>query len=212
MGRRGLLNQEELDFLLEVMETRLPDGLPRHPQFSVDGGEAGNAMLVRLAASSELQMTALFRSHKLVFPLQLVQDEFGKLTLELRPPRIYEQGPTVRQWRLEPSIPLRLIAADGSTTELEIAQLSQSSALIRSSERAPEHVKGFIELPSNGRRVAISAVKVRDVGTQHAAYLLSYDEQEQEDQINSFIFEQHRKQHPELSIEEHLSEMGISAY
>ncbi|MCJ8170194.1 hypothetical protein [Atopomonas sediminilitoris] len=211
MGRRGLLDEDELNFLLEVMDTRLPDGIPRHPQFTVNGGDAGNAMLVRLAASSELQMTALFRSHKLVFPLHLVQDEFGKLTLELRPPRIYEQGPTTRQWRLQPHLPLRLLSVDGEQTTLHIEQISQSGALIHGSNGTPEHLKAFIELPSS-KRVPVSAVKVRDIGSQQAAYLLSYDEQEQEDQINSFIFDQHRQQHPELSIDEHLADMGISQF
>ncbi|GAA5215330.1 PilZ domain-containing protein [Corallincola platygyrae] len=200
MSDESILEAEELRFLNEVMFSRLPEGIQVQPSFTLSGDPEHSDMLGKLGSAASLQMVAQFKNHRLVFPLQLFQDEFKRLTMELKAPHIYETGPTMRQWRMQPQLPLRLLNPCGREAELQVHDISLSGfsvTLPESDGPAPERLELQLELPECGSRLPLSGSKVRRIDPKTVAYHLVFDEPDLEQALGRFLYDQHKRMHPE---------------
>ncbi|TAA46854.1 PilZ domain-containing protein [Corallincola spongiicola] len=217
MSESSILESEELSFLNEVMFSRLPEGNQVQPSFTLDGDQEHSEMLGRLGQAASMQMVAQFKNRRLIFPLQLFQDEFNRLTMELQAPQIFETGPTMRQWRMQPQLPLRLLEACGKEAELKVHDISLSGFSVTLPEHegpAPEKLELQLELPECGSLLPLSGAKVRRIDQQTVAYNLLFDEPDLEQALGRFLFEQHKQQHPEWEMPDvtpKSSEMAESA-
>ena len=83
MTDKSLLNRDELEYIQQILGYSLsPSALPT-PTFRVDGGAAANALFAAMGRQADLHLEAVFGDQRLRFPLQLVEDEFHALHLEL---------------------------------------------------------------------------------------------------------------------------------
>src|SRR3990167_5180684 len=132
MSKKSLLNNEELNYIQQIFGNSLAiSGLPT-PSFRVDGGAAANAILTGLGKHAELHLDAQFGDQHLRFPLQLVEDEFHALHLELGAPGIFQQGDVQRSWRLNLEQPLCLLHKNGRMSDLCVHEISPSGVLVES--------------------------------------------------------------------------------
>lgn len=202
MSTEKMLDKEELSFLQSVLETGVSQGSFPHPQFVLDGDSSGKEMLSRLGSASMLHMIAHIDNHELVFPLELKQDEFGRLTMDLHQPLIYEKGPTIRQWRMQPKLPLRLLADSGEEVDLTVNDISLSgfSVSFEDASQAPDNIAFQLALPEADTPLKLHGKKARQIDQQRVAYQLIFDEQEQEKQLRRFLFQQHQQQFPDLEL------------
>jgi hypothetical protein len=194
-----VLSAEERTFLAKLLTSEAPVASTER-SFSIDGGEAGNALLSSLATHSEMTLESHFQDFWMSFPVSLAEDEFHALRLKLGAPRIYDHGPNKRPWRLHLDSPITLQDANGEDTPLRIHELSPNGMLVdvAALDAAPTRLQLWLPLPDQ-ERVEISATLVRAKGLRLAAYRLRPVRPDQAEQIRRFIFQQHRLQHPELA-------------
>ncbi|HCJ30507.1 MAG TPA: PilZ domain-containing protein [Pseudomonas sp.] len=202
MPNKTVLTSAELAYINELL-----DGSPAEPGetragFRVDGGEKANGLLLQLAAKANLTLEAELEDYCMSFPLQLNQDEFQTIQLQLAPPTIYERGPVLRAWRLHLDEPLPLLSDDGNETALSVHELSPNGLLVDvgPKRKAPKHLHLHLALPGEGS-LEIDAHRIRDAEGGMTAYEVEYPQDRDAERIRSYLYEQHQRLHPELQPE-----------
>jgi len=199
MHKKPLLNHDELDYIQQIFGNSLAiSGLPT-PSFRVDGGAAANAILAGLGKHTELHLDAQFGDQHLRFPLQLVEDEFHALHLELGAPGIFQQGDVQRSWRLNLEQPLCLLHKNGRISDLCVHEISPSGVLIESLGAAttPETFTLWLPLPGQ-EPIKLRGNRVRRINSALSAFRLDLLPGNHGERLRHFIFQQHRLQHPQL--------------
>lgn len=186
MSEYSSLTQDEREFIQQLF-TPPAGGKPAHAlRFRVDGGEHGNALLSLLAENAHLSLQSHFKDHWISFPLQLVEDEFHTLYMHLGVPRIVEDGPVLRPWRLHLKQAIALQDANGQQSRLLVQELSPKGLVLSSSGKAPLHFSLWLPLPGQ-EPILLRGTRVRSVNKNVAAYQLEGETE----RIRQFIFQQH---------------------
>ncbi|MET1076883.1 MAG: PilZ domain-containing protein [Pseudomonas sp.] len=199
MSDQSPLSQDERDFIRQLLVNPVLGKPVQTPSFRVDGGDQANALLARLAANTQLSLESHFDDHWMSFPLQLVEDEFHALHLQMGAPCIYENGPVLRPWRLHLDEPIALQDDEGGDPCLAVRELSPNGLLISSPGKAPLHFSLWLPLPGQ-EPIPLQAKRVRTVGNNRTAYRLVGCHARHTERIRHFIFEQHRLKHPQLCL------------
>jgi len=193
------LSSDEMDFIQKILGSSVHHPKPRSLSFRVDGEPNANALLARLAAHSQLSFEARFQTHRLTFPVQLMEDEFHTLHLQLGAPNILEQGPVQRPWRLHLETPVALLDDQGAESDLWVHELSPNGLLASCPSTAPKQFALWLPLPG-GEPIQLRGQRVRAADQQLTAYRVSTGHREHAERMRQFIFKQHRQQHPQLQI------------
>jgi hypothetical protein len=202
MPKKTVLTSAELAYINKLVSgTRAEPGEAR-AGFRVDGGEHANGLLLQLAAKANLTLEAELEDYCMSFPVQLSEDEFHTIQLQLAPPTIYERGPVLRAWRLHLDEPLPLLSDDGDETALSVHELSPNGLLVDTGPRkkAPNHLHLRLVLPGEDS-FKIDAHRVRDAEGGMTAYEVEYPLDKDAERIRSYLYEQHQRLHPELQPE-----------
>ncbi len=198
MPKKTLLSRDELDYIQQLLGNSLSSTILPAQSFRVDGGAAANNILAGLGRHAQLHLEAQFADQCLRFPLQLVEDEFHALHLELGAPSIFQLGEVQRPWRLILVQPLTLLHANGQPSELHIQQLSPAGALIETlGAPAPAQFNLWLPLPGQ-EPIELHGRRVRCLSSQLSAFRLEPLSNSQSERLRHFIFQQHRLQHPQL--------------
>jgi hypothetical protein len=199
MSKKSLLNHEELDYIQQILGNSLAISGLAAPSFRVDGGAAANAVLASLGKHAELHLDAQLGDQHLRFPLQLVEDEFHALHLELGAPKIFQHGDVQRSWRLNLEQPLFLLDQDGALSELCVHEISPSGVLIEAtgSLNTPETFTLWLPLPGQ-EPIKLRGNYVRRINPELSAFRLDLLPVSHGERLRHFIFQQHRLQHPQL--------------
>ena len=83
MPKKPLLSRDELDYIQQILGHSLSSAILPVQSFRVDGGSLANGILAGLGRNAQLHLEAQFGDQCLRFPLQLVEDDFHALHLEL---------------------------------------------------------------------------------------------------------------------------------
>jgi len=193
------LTSAELAYINELLSGSPTETGETRSGFRVDGGEKANGLLLQLAAKANLTLEAELADYCLSFALQLKQDEFHALHLQLAPPTIYERGPVLRAWRLHLDEPLALLSDDGHRTSLSVHELSPNGLLVDTGpkRKAPKHLHLHLALPGEGS-LEIDAHRVREAEGGMTAYEVAYPQDRDAERIRSYLYQQHQRLHPEL--------------
>jgi hypothetical protein len=199
MRKKSLLNHEELDYIQQILGNSSAISGLAAPSFRVDGGAAANAVLAGLGKHAVLHLDAKFGDQYLRFPLQLVEDEFHALHLELGAPGIFQQGDVQRSWRLNLEHPLFLLHQDGRISELCVHEISPSGVLIEATgtRDTPETFTLWLPLPGQ-EPIKLQGSYVRQINPELSAFRLDLLPSSHDERLRHFIFQQHRLQHPQL--------------
>lgn len=192
MSARELLDADELALLGEVLlapaeaEAPIPLNLP-----------FGQLLLPLMERADGLLLVASYGHHLLRFPVRLQRDEFGRPALAIDAPEILETGPTLRDWRLQPLAPLRLLDHNGNEIRLRIHDLSVSGLALEfeDPQAIPEQLSLQLELPECGTRLPLAAARVRHLDPQRVAYRLLAADDALSERLRWFLFHQHRALH-----------------
>lgn len=198
MSKKPLLSRDELDYIQQILGHSLSSQILPVQSFRVDGGSVANGILAGLGQHAQLHLEARFGDQCMRFPLQLVEDEFHALHLELGAPGIYQQGEVQRPWRLTLAQPLPLLHANGQASDLCIHEISPAGVLVESNEAcAPENFDLWLALPDQAP-IELHGQRVRRTANQLTAFRLDMLAANQSERLRHFIFQQHRLQHPQL--------------
>ncbi|MFQ6573219.1 hypothetical protein [Pseudomonas sp. UM16] len=199
MQANALLTQDELDFIRTMQHTFQPAAAESASHLTVNGGSQIKDLLTRLIAQEQVTLQAQFENQQMSFPLQLVEDEFHALQLQLGAPHIYEDGPMMRPWRLTLETPVALEDELGLSTGLWVREISFKGVLLEIRDQ-PEPPRSF-DLwfsPTNGAPIALHGILQRRTGQTLAAYNLSESQQSEIERLREYILQAHRQAHPEL--------------
>jgi len=199
MQADALLTQDELDFIRSMQHTSQPSMAESASRLLVNGGSEIKDLLTRLIAQEQVTLQAQFDNQQMTFPLQLVEDEFHSLHLQLGAPNIYEEGPMVRPWRLTLDEPVALEDELGLSAGLWVREISFKGVLIEIRDQ-PEPPKSFNLwfTPTNCPPIALQGVLQRRTGDSLAAYNLSPSQPQEIERLREYILQAHRQAHPEL--------------
>lgn len=197
MANKTVLTPEELAYLAKLSRRSASQNADE-PGFRLDGGLDANNLLLQLAAKANLTLEAELEDYHLSFPLQLSEDEFHSIRLQLAPPTIYERGPVLRAWRLALDEPLPLLAEDGGETALTVHELSPNGLLVDTGgqRKAPKHFHLRLALPGE-RSLLIEARRIRAVERGMTAYEVDFPQEEDAERIRSYLYQEHQRLHPE---------------
>jgi len=199
MHADALLTQDELDFIQDMQHSPQLNLADPMSSLLVNGDRRIQSLLARLVANEQVTLQAQFNNQQISFPLQLVEDEFHAVHVQIGSPEIYEDGPMLRPWRLSMDQPCALLDAKGRVSGLFVRDISFKGALLE--------VRGLPEAPSRfDLRFApggITAITLhgrlrRRIGPDLAAYDLSRSPAEEIDRLREYILQAHRQAHPEL--------------
>lgn len=201
MANKTVLTQEELAYLAKLARHSESNG-DEASGFTLDGGTDANNLLLQLSAKANLTLEADFEDYLLSFPLQLNEDEFHTVRLQLAPPTIYERGPVLRAWRLSLEQPLPLLAEDGGETTLTVHELSPNSLLVDTGgkRKAPKHFHLHLALPGE-QSLQIDARRIREVERGMTAYEVDFPQEADAERIRNYLYQEHQRLHPELQAE-----------
>lgn len=199
MNQKPILSRDELEYIQQILGNSLIAQAMPVPSFRVDGGAAANALLAALGSNAQLHLEAEFANQRLRFPLQLVEDEFHALHLELGAPGIFQQGPIQRPWRLHLDTPITLAHENGQPSCLEVLQLSPSGVLVRSTDLLPppDNFELWLPLPDQ-EPVLLKGLRVRHSAEEEIAFRLDMLKPSHDERLRYFLFQQHRLRHPQL--------------
>jgi len=165
--------------------------------FLIDSSPQTQALLAVLGSRAQLSLEAQIGHQRLTFPLQLVEDESQTLHLKLEAPRIFEQGPVDRPWRLHLNKPVALLDERGEASDLRVHELSPNGLLLEVTDVAPARFELSLPLPG-AKPIPLRGRLVRKVGQGLCAYRLLHENERTLRRLHTFIFQQHRLQHPQL--------------
>jgi len=199
MPKKTVLTSAELAYINELVSGSPVEPRETRAGFNLDGGDKANELLLQLAAKANLTLEAELDDYCMSFPLQLNQDEFRTIRLQLAPPTIYERGPVLRAWRLHLDEPLPLLSNDGNETALSVHELSPNGLLVDPGpkRKAPKHLHLRLALPGEAS-LEVDAHRVRDTADGMTAYEVEYPQDKDAERIRSYLYEQHQRLYPEL--------------
>ncbi|UVJ44861.1 hypothetical protein NVV94_04550 [Pseudomonas sp. LS1212] len=199
MQRNALLTQDELDFIQTMQHSPQLNVADATSSLLVNGGTQLQELLTRLIAHEHVTIQARFDNQQMTFPLQLVEDEFHALHLQLGAPSIYEDGPSARPWRLVLDEPLALENDKRQPTALLVKEISCKGVLIenRGTTKPPKRFRLWFK-PSGHAPIALRGTFERETSEGLAAYVLDQGNAEEAELLRQYILAQHRLVHPEL--------------
>ncbi len=202
MAEKTVLTSAELAYINKLVGSSSAEPGESHSGFRVDGGERANGLLLQLAAKANLTLEAELENYCMSFPLQLREDEFHSLQLQLAPPTIYERGPVLRAWRLHLDEPLPLLSDEGHETTLSVHELSPNGLLVDTGpkHKAPKFLHLRLALPGEAS-FKIDARRIRDAEGGMTAYEVEYPLDKDAERIRSYLYQEHQRLHPELQPE-----------
>lgn len=199
MQAEALLTQDELDFIQSMQRSPQLNLADPMSSLLVNGDRRIQSLLTRLVANEQVTLQAQFNNQQISFPLQLVEDEFHALHLQLGSPEIYEDGPSLRPWRLSLEQPCALLDAQGQDSGLWVRDISFKGTLleIRGLPAAPARFE-LRFAPEGINPIELLGVLSRRIGPDLAAYDLSQSSAEEIERLRDYILQAHRRAHPEL--------------
>ncbi|MNM62473.1 hypothetical protein D3C81_738040 [compost metagenome] len=194
-----LLTQDELDFIQNMQHSPQLNLADPVSSLLVNGDRRIQTLLTRLVANEQVKLQAQFNNQQISFPLQLVEDEFHALHLQLGSPEIYEDGPKLRPWRLSMDQPSALVDANARPSGLWVRDISFKGALleVRDLPQAPAQFELHFA-PAGIAAIALHGVLRRRIGPDLAAYDLSRSSADEIERLRDYILQAHRQAHPEL--------------
>lgn len=195
-----LLTQAEMSFIQDLQHSPQLNLADPMSGLLVNGDRQLQTLLTRLAASDQVTLQAHFNNQQISFPLQLVEDEFHALHLQLGSPEIYEEdGPQLRPWRLSLEEPSALFESKGKRSNLWVRDISFKGVLleVRGLKQAPKRFD-LSFAPDGIAPIGLHGVLRRRIGANLAAYDLSRSPAEEIERLREYILQAHRSAHPEL--------------
>ncbi|MEJ5864991.1 hypothetical protein [Pseudomonas farsensis] len=199
MHADALLSQDELDFIQDMQHMPQLNLADPMSGLLVNGDSRLKALLTRLVAHEQVTLQAKLDNQQISFPLQLVEDEFHAVHLQLGAPDIYEDGPMLRPWRLSLPQPAPLLGARGKPSALWVRDISFKGVLVE--------VRGLPEAPAQFDlrfapdgipAIGLNGMLCRRIGANLAAYDLTASPAEEIERLREYILQAHRQVHPEL--------------
>lgn len=187
-----VLTQDELAFISEMDFTQkdLSDSVDL--KLELDDDARINVLLERLGLASELKLVAQYHEQQLVFPVCIAQGEFGKFSMELRSPEIFESGERLRNWRHRLNTPL-VATCQQTQQQYVLNELSSTGfCLAVDFDDATKHLELSVDLPDSQDVLNFNAYKVRQSHQAQTAYTIDLDEP-QRDILRRFLFKMHRE-------------------
>ena len=199
MQSTALLTQDELDFIQSMHRSPQLNLAEATSSLRLDGGSDVQRLLTRLIAHEQVTLQAQFENQQMSFPLQLVEDEFHAVHLQLGAPSIYEDGPMVRPWRLTLEEPVALENAKGQPGMMWVHEVSHKGVLLemRNKTKPPKHFALWFS-PSGYERISLRGNFERETEHGFYAYELSQTDADETERLRQFILQQHRLTHPAL--------------
>ncbi|MBO9548363.1 hypothetical protein [Pseudomonas sp.] len=200
MQADALLTQDELDFIQDMQHSPQLNLADPMSSLLVNGDRRIQSLLARLVANEQVTLQAQFNNQQISFPLQLVEDEFHAVHLQIGSPEIYEDdGPMLRPWRLSMAQPSALLDAQGKASSLLVRDISFKGALleVRGLAKAPSRFNLHFA-PDGISPIGLHGRLRRRIGPDLAAYDLSRSPAEEIDRLREYILQAHRQAHPEL--------------
>ncbi|MGY4534994.1 hypothetical protein ACVW0Y_004147 [Pseudomonas sp. TE3786] len=187
-----ILTSEELDFIQDLQTSARLPGPAQTPSLRVDGGAQIKALLTRLAASDQLTIEAHFNGERVTFPLQLVEDEFHSLSLEIGLPQVVEPGESERSWRLHLKPAIALLDEHGKPSGVWLHSLSTTGLLVEIRHRlVPNNFT--LWLPQSGAEpIRLQGILARRTEQRLVAYRLSGRKTVHSERLRQYIYQQHR--------------------
>lgn len=199
MQANALLTQDELDFIRNMHHTFQPTPAEDVSRLMLNGDSDVKDLLTRLIAQEQVTLQAQFENQQMSFPLQLVEDEFHSLQLQLGAPKIYEEGPMVRPWRLTLDSPVPLEDELGLSAGLWVREVSFKGILLEVRDQLePPSTFNLWFTPDNCAPIALRGILQRRTGESLAAYNLSKSQPQEIERLRGYILQAHRHTHPEL--------------
>ncbi|MEN0105278.1 MAG: hypothetical protein AAGC84_02520 [Pseudomonas sp.] len=189
-----LLTSEELDFIQDLPPE--PASPAQTPSLKVDGLTQTKALLTRLAASDQLTIEAHFNGERVTFPLQLVEDEFHSLSLEIGAPQVVEQGPAERPWRLHLSPAVELLDEQGNPSGLWLHSVSTTGLLVEVRHKVVPNSFTFWLPQAGAEPIRLQGILARRTDQRLVAYRLSGRETVHSERLRQYIYQQHRLLNP----------------
>ncbi|AGN80528.1 PilZ domain-containing protein [Pseudomonas sp. GD03651] len=199
MQADALLTQDELDFIQSMQHSPQLNLADSMSSLLVNGDRRIQSLLTRLVANEQVTLQAQFNNQQISFPLQLVEDEFHALHLQVGSPEIYEDGPMLRAWRLPMDTPSPLLDSHEQQSGLWVRDISFKGVLveIRGLPTAPTRFE-LNFAPGDISPIELHGVLGRRIGPDLAAYDLGQSPTEEIDRLRDYILQAHRRAHPEL--------------
>ena len=199
MQAEALLTQDELDFIQNMQHSPQLNLADPMSSLLVNGDRRIQSLLTRLVANEQVTLQAQFNNQQISFPLQLVEDEFHALHLQLGSPEISEDGPLLRPWRLSMEQPSALLDTHGQESGLWVRDISFKGTLleVRGLPAAPARFE-LRFAPGGIPPIELHGVLGRRIGQDLAAYDLSQSPTEEIERLRDYILQAHRRAHPEL--------------
>ncbi|TDJ75616.1 hypothetical protein E2H86_16400 [Pseudomonas putida] len=199
MHAEALLTQDELDFIQDMQHMPQLNQTDPMAGLLVNGDRRIQSLLARLVANEQVTLQAQFNNQQISFPLQLVEDEFHAVHLQLGSPEIYEDGPLLRAWRLSMDEPSALLDINGQASGLWVRDISFRGALleVRGLPEAPAQFELHFA-PAGIPAVLLRGELRRRIGPDLAAYDLSPTRAGEVERLRDYILQAHRQAHPEL--------------
>lgn len=199
MQSTALLTQDELDFIQSMHRSPQLNLADATSSLRLDGGSDVQQLLTRLIAHEQVTLQAQFENQQMSFPLQLVEDEFHAVRLQLGAPSIYEDGPMMRPWRLNLDTPVALDDELGLSTDLRVREISFKGVLLEvPTERKPPKTFSLWFSPGADAPINLQGTLQRQTADGLAAYRLSQHQPQEIERLRQYILRQHRLAHPEL--------------
>lgn len=194
-----LLTQDELDYIQDVQQSPQFAVVDALPSLLVNGDSRVQNLLTRLVADEQVTLQAHFNNQQISFPLQVIEDEFHTLHLQLGAPEIYEDGPRLRPWRLSLDHPIALLNADGQPSGLWVCDISFKGVLVelRGLPEAPEQFE-LQFAPGDIEPIELKGTQRRQINGTKAAYHLGRSAAEDIERLRDYILQAHSRVHPEL--------------
>lgn len=189
----SIVTKEEMDFIRSLQEAQRPVPLPLG--LTLEGGKQVKELLTQLATHEQLTIEAHIDNQRITFPLQVVEDEFHALHLQLGTPSIVEQTATDRPWRLPLDPPLNLQDEHGTPSALWLHAISQSGMLVEvRGQPAPKRFT--LWLPVRGRQpIELRGILARKAGDGLIAYRQSLRKTKHSERLSTFLLERHQQLH-----------------
>lgn len=199
MQSTALLTQDELDFIQSMHRSPQLNLADATSSLRLDGGSDVQRLLTRLIAHEQVTLQAQFENQQMSFPLQLVEDEFHAVRLQLGAPSIYEDGPMMRPWRLTLDTPVALDDELGLSTDLRVREISFKGVLLEvPTDRKPPKTFSLWFSPGADAPINLQGTLQRQTADGLAAYRLSQHQPQEIERLRQYILRQHRLAHPEL--------------
>ncbi|MBF8754923.1 hypothetical protein [Pseudomonas guariconensis] len=196
MQAQALLTQDELDFIQDMQHSPQLNLADSMSSLLVNGDRHVQELLARLVANEHVTLQAHYNNQQISFPLQLVEDEFHAVHLQLGSPEIFEDGPTLRPWRLSLEQPAALLDAAGMQSGLWIRDISTKGTLVQVRDLPEAPVRFSLTFAPEGiEPIRLKGVLRRRIGPDLAAYDLYRSSADDLERLREYILQAHQQLH-----------------